>query len=205
MNINKELTYSKLTSFDKVLSGMQVNYFFIILMFIVVLWVPVSIMTVLNNIKHLMNPVVFVICGIMLFLFLLIPVSIKWGKRKSYIEVALNNCKKFQISTDWQKLAEDVDASLNKTIVYKTHLVVATEEYLLLWGDDDTSFNPIVIPRNMIIKSEVIYSEKGIYGSNRRINVIGHFTLSNDVNVEALLCGQFEKKALEKLKQCGIV
>lgn len=53
MNINKELTYSKLTSFDKVLSGMQVNYFFIILMFIVVLWVPVSIMTVLNNIKHL--------------------------------------------------------------------------------------------------------------------------------------------------------
>ena len=104
-----------------------------------------------------------------------------------------------------QKLAEDVDASLNKTIVYKTHLVVATEEYLLLWGDDDTSFNPIVIPRNMIIKSEVIYSEKGIYGSNRRINVIGHFTLSNDVNVEALLCGQFEKKALEKLKQCGIV
>ena len=56
----------------------------------------------------------------------------------------------------------------------------------------------------MIIKSEVVYRKKGIYGSNRRTNVMGVFTLSNEIKVETLLCGQFEKKALEKLKQCGI-
>ncbi|MCQ2962448.1 MAG: hypothetical protein MJ235_08960 [archaeon] len=205
MNINKELTYSKLTSIDKVISGMQVNYFFIILMFFVVLWVPVSIMTVLTNIKHLMNPEVFVICGTMIFLFLLIPISLKLGKKKSYIDIAFNNCKKFQISEDLQQLAEDVNASLRKEIVYKSHSIVATDEYLLLWGDDDTFFNPIIIPRKMIVKSEILYRKKGIYGENRRINVMGVFTLSNGLKVEAILCGQFEKKVLEKLIDLNII
>lgn len=139
------------------------------------------------------------------FLLLLIPVSIKLGKRKSYIDIALNNCKQFQIAEDTQQFAETVDASLNNAIVYKSHLVVATDEFLLLWGADDTYFNPIVIPRKMIIKSEVVYRKKGIYGSSRRTNVMGVFTLSNDIKVEALLCGQFEKKALIRLEKCGIV
>ena len=205
VNINKKLDYSQLTSFNAILSGMQVNYFFIIVMFFVVLWAPCTIMTILIIIRRLTDPVDFIICGITFFLLLLIPVSIKFGKRKSYIDIALNNCKQFQIAEDMQQFAETVDASLNKAIVYKSHLVVATDEFLLLWGADDTFFNPIVIPRKMIIKSEVVYRKKGIYGSNRRTNVMGVFTLSNDIKVEALLCGQFEKKALEKLKQCGIV
>lgn len=34
---------------------------------------------------------------------------------------------------------------------------------------------------------------------------MGVFTLSNDIKVEALLCGQFEKKALIRLEKCRIV
>lgn len=205
VDTNKELDYSKLKLLNNILSGMQVNYFFIALMFFIVLWTPVTIMVIFANIEQLTDPGVFVICGIQLLLFLLIPISLKIGKKKNYTNIALNNCKKFQLATNLQQFAEDVEISLKKNIVYKSRLVVATDEYLLLWGEDDTLFNPVIVPREMIIKSDIIYGKKGIYGSNRRINVMGIFVLRNDIKIEALLCGQFEKKALEKLQKCEIV
>lgn len=144
----------------------------------------ISIFLADNGSERLHYLLVFM--GIMIAYSVVITLEILLYRNRDWIPKLVANMDKLGIVTDVSQMLRRIEESLAKDLVFRCSMFLITKDFFVSWGENDTHFRPIAVPREMITGIEIVNETAGAGPSSSRNLVILEMTLQN--NSKARCC-----------------
>lgn len=134
--------------------------------------------------QRIYNLLVFM--GIIVVGGAVITLEIMIYRNRDWIPKLVANMDKLEIMTDVSQMLRRIEESLAKDLVFRCSMFLITKDFFVSWGENDTQFRPIAVPREMITGIEIVNETAGAGPSSSRNLVILEMTLQN--NSKARCC-----------------